>query len=243
MRGKTTIALAIALLLSSCSRTTAPESDTGSGVIAYSDTLENVYHIRGILLSNPELYGDSLLISWFATDSTGVFILFDTLYVDTIAIPSPGFQVFVPHYYFPDKVYRLEFKSGNRRAVIYGRTPPTDSVVIISPSSGDTVQAGSMVNIAWKYYPAPYSSDSMHLWFYGEGEATACHHEILPAYETFYQFDTNTCSGYSSIIILPSVLYHNSLEPEGGHPSPLSGAPSLFLFGISGRSVEIYISQ
>ncbi len=229
--------------MSSCSKATAPESDTGSGNLPYADTIENVYHIRGILLKNQELYGDSLLISWFATDSSGLFILFDTLTVNDTVVPFPAFQLFLPHRYSPDMVYRLEFKSENRRAVIYGRTPPTDSVVITSPSSGDTVQAGSIVNITWTYYPAPYSTDSMHLWFYRPGEGAPCHHVVLPSYETFYQFDTNTCSGDSAIIVIPSVLYHNSLEPEGGHPSPLSGVPSLFLFGISGKSVVIYLAQ
>ncbi|GEM_PF-4369881 len=241
MRRLTALVLMSTVAISGCSQTTAP--DTGSGTAIPVDTLENVYHIRGVLLKNQELYGDSLLISWFATDSAGQFILFDTLYVDTIAIPSPGFQVFLPHYYFPDKVYRLEFASGDMRAIIYGRTPPTDSIVIIQPRTGDTVQVGDTLEIRWEYGPYPYPTDSVHLWFYGQDEAWPCHHAILPSYTTSYRFDTNPCSDYSAVFIIPSVIYHNSLEPEGGHPSPISGAPSVFLFGISGRSVEIYLVQ
>ncbi len=229
------------IVLNNCSKTTAP--DTGSGAPVPADTLENVYHIRGILIKNQQLYGDSLLISWFATDSAGQFFLFDTLYVDTIAIPHPGFQVFIPHYYFPDKVYRLEFKSDSMRAIIYGRTPPTDSIVITSPMGGDTVQAGDTIDITWVYYPSPYPTDSMHLWFYGPDEELPCHHAIIPAYETSYRFDTAPCSGYSSVIIMPWVMYHNPLETEGAHPSPISGAPAMFLFGIAGNIVEIHIAQ
>jgi len=240
MRWKTIAAIGVALVLTNCSGTTAPGSDEGAVLI--TDTLENVYHLRGILFQNIELYGDTAVLSWRAFDSTGNLILFDTVKVDTLVFESP-FIVFIPHYYFPDKVYRLEFKSDSSRAIVYGRTPPVDSIKITYPNPGDTVQAGDTITIAWEYFGSPYATDSVHLWIYGEGAYAPCHYAVLPPYTTSYRFDTNECSDYSTIYIVPSVMYHNSLEPEGAQPDPLTGKEPVFLFGINGRSVPVYLSQ